>query len=497
MTVNNIVLKIIRSEPFVALIIISVFFLFLSSYYNNATASLNDGNGNEISPPPSGLEECRVQTGGSPTSVAIETDKTTYVTGSQIIISPYVLNERGCPIVKNVTMQITHIDSDLNEYVQNFHTDRDPFGIDELSFADESSIILDHSGKFNITLTTLINGSNQTSWKLIEVKDFSQIRSAIMLYIGVASFAGLITVIILGVLGIIKSYAIGEILRFVFISGIMLSIVISFTFVEQEFGSFAPVGLVTWPIDSEDPAGRTEWVINIGGTREFTPSNTFGGIQIPINILLFGIAGGYLRYLYKTSRTRPRQKILQSTYLFKWDNIPGIEENKLKDFLKEHFSVFWIENEQFQKADKTISISDGKNTISIVIDDRYERAKLKINGSNVYQFIVREENGTSIYQDMSWREWIFHQSLEDIAILFLSPLLAIAVWFLLTQAGLRDENAVYTLAVVSFTVGLITEEVVQALIHFVQSILGTTDREGSQVRKREDKATMTDKSTQL
>ena len=65
----------------------------------------------------------------------------------------------------------------------------------------------------------------------------------------------------------------------------------------------------------------------------------------------------------------------------------------------------------------------------------------------------------------------FYQSLEDIALLFLAPLLAIAVYFLLTVFGLEGGNSIYTIAVISFTVGLMTEEVVQALIGFTTSKL--------------------------
>ena len=66
-----------------------------------------------------------------------------------------------------------------------------------------------------------------------------------------------------------------------------------------------------------------------------------------------------------------------------------------------------------------------------------------------------------------------------IALLFLSPLLAIATWFLLNQAGLeghqngtQGQSGIFILAAVSFTVGLVTNEVVQYLSNFVKKRLG-------------------------
>ena len=65
----------------------------------------------------------------------------------------------------------------------------------------------------------------------------------------------------------------------------------------------------------------------------------------------------------------------------------------------------------------------------------------------------------------------FYQSLEDIAILFLAPLLAVAVYFLLKVFGLEGDNAIYTIADVSFSIGLVPEEVIRTLIQFTTSRL--------------------------
>jgi hypothetical protein len=56
--------------------------------------------------------------------------------------------------------------------------------------------------------------------------------------------------------------------------------------------------------------------------------------------------------------------------------------------------------------------------------------------------------------------------LDDVALFFLAPLLAIAVWFLLYHGGPTSPQAI---AVLSSTIGLITDEIIQALIRFTKS----------------------------
>ena len=60
-----------------------------------------------------------------------------------------------------------------------------------------------------------------------------------------------------------------------------------------------------------------------------------------------------------------------------------------------------------------------------------------------------------------------YNSLYDVAQIFLAPLLAAAVWFLIIQNGVDPLKGIFVLAVVSFAVGLATTNVVNALISFL------------------------------
>jgi hypothetical protein len=154
-------------------------------------------------------------------------------------------------------------------------------------------------------------------------------------------------------------------------------------------------------------------------------------------------------------------------YLFNWESVPGnvAESKRLKDFLKDNFDISWLNNREFTKSsdNKTISIMSGDNTsqLSLVLDDTLAKADVNINGIKTQELrTIRGKDGTNIYQEMSRRRWTLYQSLEDLALLILSPLLAIAVWFLLTRGGTVDK---YIIAAICFTVGLITDRIIYTL----------------------------------
>jgi len=103
--------------------------------------------------------------------------------------------------------------------------------------------------------------------------------------------------------------------------------------------------------------------------------------------------------------------------------------------------------------------------------------------------ILQEENNTQIKIS---KLLAFYQSLKDIALFFLAPLLALATWFILSQWQ-TTENAVYTLAVVSFAAGLMTEEIVETMIRFTKRLLkestSKTDSDGATSKTDSDGAT--------
>jgi len=98
----------------------------------------------------------------------------------------------------------------------------------------------------------------------------------------------------------------------------------------------------------------------------------------------------------------------------------------------------------------------------------------------------KNEDNTKIYKELNKklqlfqgedskleeiRRKIFTQSIKDLALLFLSALLAIASCFLLIQAGIQSSDYA-TIAAVSFGVGLATDTVISRLENFVGVAIG-------------------------
>ena len=133
--------------------------------------------------------------------------------------------------------------------------------------------------------------------------------------------------------------------------------------------------------------GRPQWVFNVGGV-----------MYIPIYVIVFGLIGGYLRYLYKTSRLLTDEDLRK-------------------------------EREDVKKYLSAQGVSD------------------------------------------AGRRLIFFESLKDVALFFLAPILATVVWFLFSQwKPIEDSPTV--LAVFSFASGLVTTEIVDKISEFTKTNLG-------------------------
>lgn len=250
------------------------------------------------------------------------------------------------------------------------------------------------TGRYNITVTAISNNVSESASITIDVISVFLTSTVIFLYVALGFFTALIILIF-------KSKtqdSILEILRFVFLSGIVASLLASLLFTDLEFGDNSPIGLVK---AKEGNSSVLEWAFNLGGIRDELNGNRIGGLNIPVYVVVFGLVGGYLRYLYKTSR------LLIDDDLKK-------ERNKMIEYLKETYG--------------------GTGEVEIK------------------------------------RKAVFYQSLTDLSLFFLAPILAIVVWFLFSQWE-PLENSPSVLAVFSFASGLVTNEIVGKITDFTKDNL--------------------------
>lgn len=346
---------------------------------------------------------------GNPSAVTIETDKARYIQDQIASLNVSVFDNNGCLINSHIMVEVVYLGNEKNNANPimnilswigiNTSNDNNKFfnktiyKQSQFSKGTPSRIGLQENGVYNISAK--VKDTNESSFLLIKTENFWNVNFfPIILFIAAGS--SLWSLLIINSIERIRKSKIGEILVFSLTSGTIFTIIMIFIFVTDDFGSNSPIGLV------KKSQGDGEWIINIGGN---SLNGYTSGIQIPVYVFIFGILGGYLRYLYKSSKT-------------------------------------WAKRQEYRKI-KEINYPETIDTSTKSID------------ANKNQSIS------------------FYKSLEDIALLFLSPLLAIAVYFVLVQGGLEEDSGVHILAAISFTVGLITDDVIRSLIEFTSSKVGT------------------------
>jgi hypothetical protein len=98
------------------------------------------------------------------------------------------------------------------------------------------------------------------------------------------------------------------------------------------------------------------------------------------------------------------------------------------------------------------------------------------------------------------RRLFVSNNLQALGLIFLSPILAIVVWFILAQIGIQErddtlsgQTGIFLIAAVSFGVGLITEEVVQYIVRFTgERLFGSSTQnseDAGRQYKKDSKAT--------
>ena len=232
-------------------------------------------------------------------------------------------------------------------------------------------------GMYNVTVKA-IQGTNyevaSTTFNVVSIFTTNILK---FIYLSLIFFSALLILITIG----IKNPLIDEILRFVFLSGIVASLLASLLFADIQFGTQSPIGLIKLPPD-EERENIEEWVFNIGNV-----------LKIPIYVIVFGLIGGYIRYLYKTSKL--------------------IDEEKEKSNLN-----------------KSIS----KNSSIHSLDE---------NNVNINNVEIKKNKNSSLETEDKRRN-IFYESLRDIALFFLTSNTVVAVYFLLFAFGLSGDNSIYT-----------------------------------------------------
>ncbi len=278
-----------------------------------------------------------------------------------------------------------------------------------------ATTMVQDGGMYRVTAEITNNQNNhqqqiQTPFRIFEAAPMLVTFPFILLYTAIALFIALLTTIatsapkksdtdgkgvsrdyITNILYFKRDTAKREILRFAFISGILACIIGSLIFSDVQVGANSPVGLVRQHVSANQTSN--EWIINVGGIQNPSTLNYVGGIQIPSTVVIFGLLGGYLRYLY------------------------GLR----------------------------------------------------------YVYTAKDSSQNSKDADPLWGDidlndplWFFKHALRRLSLIFLAPLLAVGIWFIIFQGNFEGKFAI---SAISLAIGLITEEAVQSIISFSRNML--------------------------
>lgn len=79
-------------------------------------------------------------------------------------------------------------------------------------------------------------------------------------------------------------------------------------------------------------------------------------------------------------------------FLFRWDDVPGRDNGQLINHLEKCVGASWAKNAEIKKdnANKTITVTDGKNSLTLKLDNV---AVLDLGKGETYEYEVKREGG--------------------------------------------------------------------------------------------------------
>ncbi len=83
-----------------------------------------------------------------------------------------------------------------------------------------------------------------------------------------------------------------------------------------------------------------------------------------------------------------------NSYEFSWDEIPGKENERLIEILVREFGIDWVKKAQIRKAKsgETIKIFTGKNSLSLILNDKKTEVILEIDKARTNKFEAKMDN---------------------------------------------------------------------------------------------------------
>ncbi len=94
--------------------------------------------------------------------------------------------------------------------------------------------------------------------------------------------------------------------------------------------------------------------------------------------------------------------------LFSWDDVPGNDNGRLIEFLKQNYGIDWVKTAKIEKIDdcRTIRVSYEKNYLFLGLNDNKTLVNIKIDDGRTEKLSVRLENSKlNIYNSQNNKVW--------------------------------------------------------------------------------------------
>jgi len=305
--------------------------------------------------------------------IYLHTDNERYLTGSKIIVSGKVFDQCGSSLITPVTIEVFTTNDTKPPFVDQL-TEKNLFlQQSRLSDSGEFRQVIDirEASPYIIKATITDQNVTESSFLPIQIRGFAGSGVGIGIYAEIFFIACLLTLIYAQLR---HGWSIPSIEPFRFGLLTLCSVIpiIIFMSADVQLGQDSPFGFVIKHFEEpikeitferlteatgtvevsqeENIVSRFEWVINVGGT---SVDNYNTGIQIPVFVLIFGLIGGYLRYLRKTSQGWVQEKVQGAVEFFKKDQekLPDWARKTTSELLANRYYITTPAGEVFNREE--------------------------------------------------------------------------------------------------------------------------------------------------
>lgn len=166
----------------------------------------------------------------------------------------------------------------------------------------------------------------------------------------------------------------------------------------QNRDGFIPPIIALTGTASENVLGDIKEDLEVKDDDSVICAETFDRGELRFNIYKCSPDEKYSRLKDIVNKELP-EKLEALSYLFSWENIPGSDNKRLLEYLKQKFRIEWVKAAYITNPNsQVIRLTTKTNHLSLTLNDDKTNVNLEIDDGRTYDFIVKtEEDELKIY----------------------------------------------------------------------------------------------------